>query len=64
MTDAVLSSEERTVLPHFKSQHSHTDTGRFIVPLSIKSDLGVLGELRFQAVRRFFSLERSLHAKG
>ena len=64
MTDAVLSSEERTVLQHFKSQHSRTDTGRFIVPLPKKSNLGVLGESRSQAVRRFLSLERSLHAKG
>ena len=63
MTDAVLSSEERAVIQHFKSQYSRTDTGRFVVPLPKKPDVSVLGESRSQAVRRFLSLERSLRAK-
>ncbi len=63
MTDSALSSEERTVVQHFKTQHSRTDTGRFVVPLPKRPDVGALGESRSQAVRRFFALERSLHTK-
>ena len=61
MTD--VSSEERSVVKHFQSHHSRTSTGRFVVPLPKRPDFGVLGESRSQAVRRFLSLERSLHAK-
>ena len=58
-----LSTEERTVVKHFDHHHSQTDDGRFIVPLPKKSPTPRIGESRSQAVRRFQSLERSLHSK-
>ena len=59
-----LSPEERTVVRHFQDTHSRSETGRFIVPLPKKPQCKALGESRSQAVRRFLSLERVLHAKG
>lgn len=59
-----LSPEERTVIHHFKENHSRSETGRFIVPLPKNPQRRQLGESRSQAVRRFNSLERSLYAKG
>ena len=49
---------------HFRDNHSRTDSGRFVVPLPKKPDAKAIGESRSQAVRRFLSLERSLHAKN
>ena len=49
---------------HFKENHRRTESGRFIVPLPRKSNPLSLGESRSQAVRRFLSLERSLHSKN
>ena len=60
MTDSALS----TVVHHFKNNHYHSDSERFVVLLPKKFDAKPLGELRSQAVRRFLCLERSLHAKG
>ena len=60
----VLTLEERSVVQHFKSNHSRTETGRFIVPLPRKPNSKLIGESRSQAVRRFLALERSLHHKG
>ena len=60
----IMSAEERHVIKHFKEHHSRAPDGRFIVPLPKKSEAGVLGESRSSAVRRFLSLERSLHTRG
>ena len=59
-----LSVEERIVTEHFKNHHSRTCDGRFVVPLPKKDSHTAIGESRSQAVRRFQSLERSLHYKG
>ena len=58
-----LTPEERLVVQHFKDNHSQSEDGRFIVPLPKKPHAKSLGESRSQAVRRFLSLEQSLHAK-
>ena len=55
--------EEHIVLQHFKANHSRKPDGQFIVPL-LKSDQQPLGESRFQAVRRFLSLENALNKNG
>ena len=59
-----LTAKERSVEEHFKSHHSRTKDGRFIVPLLKKSQHKLLGESRSQAVQRFLSLERSLCSRG
>ena len=59
-----MTPEERTVMNQFQSKHTRTPKGRFIVPLPKKLTCNQLGESRSQAVRRFLSFERSLHAKG
>ncbi len=59
----VMSSEEKAVVEHFQSNHSRAADGRFIVPLPKKPDAGQLGESRVQAVRRFLTMERSLHVR-
>ena len=58
-----LSPDERSVVQHFEDNHSRASTGRFIVPLPRKKNVRPLGESRSQAVRRFLSLERTLHAR-
>ncbi len=58
-----LSPEERIVVSHFTNSHSRTKEGRFVVPLPRNPRAKPLGESRQQAVRRFLSLERSLHSK-
>ena len=64
MSTPVMSAEEHCVVKHFNDSHSRAADGRFIVPLPRKPEPGVLGESRSSAVRRFLSLERSLHARG
>ena len=64
VTDTVLSPEEHSVVQHFKANHTRVDAGRFMIPLPKKPDAKQLGESRSQAVNRFHSLERALHAKG
>ena len=64
ISDSALSPEERSVVQQFKANHTRTEAGRFVVPLPKKPDAKPLGESRSQAVRRFLSLERALHAKG
>ena len=54
-----LTVEECSVVQHFKTNHSHTSTRRFIVPLPRKPDAKAIGESRSQAVRRFLALEHS-----
>ena len=61
---ACLSAEERAVIHHFDSSHKRSREGRFIVPLPKDPGSQPLGESRSQAVKRFFSLERSLNSKG
>lgn len=63
-SESVLTVEERAALEHFKTHHTRQSDGRFIVPLPRKPNVGSLGESRSQAMRRFFSFERSLHTKG
>ena len=59
-----LSTEERVVVKHFEQCHSRSSDGRFIVPLPKKTPAPLIGESLSQAVRRFRSLERSLHFKN
>ena len=59
----VLTHEERVVVQHFKSNHSRTEAGRFIMPLPRKLNSKPIGDSRSQAVRRFLALERSLRHK-
>ena len=59
-----LSTQERLVVQHFRQQHFRNEEGRFVVPLPRKAPSKQLGESRFQAVRRYLSLERSLHSQG
>ena len=59
-----LTLEERNVMDHFKKNHAHLPDGRFVVPLPRNARAGPLGESRAQAVRRFLSFERTLHAKN
>ena len=63
-SEVYLSPEERSVMQHFKEMHYRNEVGRFVVPLPKKPHAKPLGESRSQAVRRFLSLERSLHCKG
>ena len=63
LSGACLSPEEKSVVQHFKTNHFRTTDGMFMVPLPKKPDAKPLGESRSQAVRRFHSLERTLHAK-
>ena len=58
------SQEECLVVCHFKENHRKSKDGRFVVPLPCKPGAKALGESRTQAVRRFLSLERSLHSKN
>ena len=58
-----LSSEEAAVVKQFKENHYRSSNGRFVVPLPKRSKALPLGESRAQAVRRFLSLEKSLHTK-
>ena len=64
MADNTLTSEERSVLNHFRHNHSRNSEGRFVVPLPKRPEAGVLGESRAKAVRRFTSLEKFLHARN
>ena len=63
-SEVCLSSEERSVVQHFKETHHRNEAGRFVVPLPKKPHAKPLGESLSQAVRRFLSFERSLHSKG
>ena len=63
LSEVGLSPEERSVVQHFEANHSRASTGRFVVPLPKKGNVRPIGESRSQAVRRFLSLEHTLHAK-
>ena len=58
------SPEESTVVRHFAENHKRSEDGRFIVPLPRNPQAKQLGESRSSAVRRFLSLERSLHSRN
>ncbi len=60
----VLSAEEKEVVQHFLFSHRRSPDGRFVVPLPKKAEVMALGESRAQSVRRFLSLERSLHSRN
>lgn len=60
----ILTMEERAVVRHFESNHCRGLGGRFVVALPRKPGAGKIGESRSQAVRRFFSLEKSLFRRG
>ena len=62
--ESILSPEETSVVQHFERSHRRAPDGRFIVPLPKRPHAPPLGESRSHAVRRFLSLENSLHAKG
>lgn len=64
LSEEGMSPEERAVVQHFEANHRRTDSGRFVVSLPKKQNTRPLGESHSQAVRRFLSLERSLHAKN
>lgn len=59
-----MTVEERAVMHHFQTNHKRTQEGRFVVPLPKNPEAKLIGESRFQALRRFIALERSLTAKG
>ena len=63
LSESALTAEERLAMQHFKTSHTHTENGRFIVPLPKKEIAKQLGESRSQAVHRFLSLERNLRSK-
>ena len=57
------SSEEQAVLDHYKDNHLYTG-GKYQVALPKKSGHQALGESRQQAIRRYYTNERSLHKHG
>ena len=64
IANSSLTPEERTVLNHFDAHHSRDSEGRFVVPLPKRPSSTKLGESRAQAVRRFITFERVMHARG
>ena len=48
-------------MKHFTDSHSRSSDGRFITPLPKRASVPNIGESRSRAVKRFLSLERSLH---
>ena len=63
MQQPILSLEEKAVVHHFEREHTQDTSGRFVVPLPMKTDVTLLGESRSQAVRRFLNLEKSQRSK-
>ena len=61
---SLLSPDEESAVNHFTTSCCRDEAGRFVVTLPKKPHTKQLGESRSQAVRRFLSLERSLHGKG
>ena len=58
-----LTPQERTIVQHFEKHHARKEDGRFTVPLPRNPNSRPISESREQAVRRFLSLEKSLHAR-
>ena len=63
LSESNLTPEERSVVQHFKTNHCRTESGRFVVPLPKRENVQPLGESRSLVVRRFLSLERTLHSR-
>ena len=63
-TKECVTPEESTVVKHFQEHHTHSDDGRYLVPLPKKPVSKPLRESQSLAVCRFLSFERSLHNKG
>ena len=63
MENSSLSPVERSVVERFKQRHYRAADGHFVVPLPKEPQSKPLGESYAQAVRRFLSLEKSLHSK-
>ena len=62
---SALSTEERTVVRHFESNHSRSKEGRFVVPLPRNPSAKQIGESRSQAIIKEIPLTRTLsHCKG
>ena len=61
---AEISQKERIAMKHFNDHYTRTKDVQFVVPMPKESNGLILGESRSQAVRRFLSLERSLHGKN
>lgn len=58
------SPEERAVVRYLAENRKRNADGRFVVPLPRDPQARPLDESRSSAVRRFLSLERSLHTKN
>ena len=58
------SPKERKVVRYFQQNHTRNEDSRFVVPLLKNPHAKPLGKSRSQAVRRYLSLERSLHSKN
>ena len=50
-------------MQYFDANHSRRPNGKFVVPLPKREDGKPLGGSRSQVLRRFLSLEHSLHSK-
>ena len=59
-----LCQPKNAVSSNTEENHQRAADGHFIVPLPMNPEVGVLGESRSGAVRRFLSLERLLHMRG
>jgi hypothetical protein len=59
-----MTPDEEAVVTHFRETHRFDSEGRFIVPLPMKPEAKTLGESRSLVVRRFLTMERSLHLKN
>ena len=64
LSETNLSPEERCAIQHFKTSHRSDENRRFVLPLPRRENAKPLGESRSQAVQRFLSLERALHARN
>ena len=58
-SEAAVSLEKRNVLSHFKTNHSRTEEGRFVVSLPKFPDAKQIGESCSQAVGKVLSLLRT-----
>lgn len=54
-----MSAEERAVICYFETKHYRNSDGKIVVPLLKKTDVQ---HFRAQAVRRFLTMEHSLHS--
>lgn len=60
----ILSTEDSAVMEHFQAKHYRKRDGRLVVPLPKRAGVKEMGESRSQAVRRFLSMERTLHSSS